>query len=199
MSVKFRVGVDPGWGGRLDALLGPALRELFAPGGRIEWEVMPEPPGGVALPQDLRRYDGVLAMQMNFPAASFAGAERLVCIARWGVGFDRIDDAAATEADVLIALTPTAISHAVGEAEIALIFALAKQLPALDRRTREGRWRTDLPITGVDVAGKTLAPPSAWARSPRRCSAWRAASVSDACLPATRTVRRSAPPRWASS
>lgn len=157
MFVKFRVGVDPGWGSRLEALLGPALRELFAPGGRIEWEVMPEPPGGAALPQDLRRYDGVLAMQMNFPAASFAGAERLVCIARWGVGFDRIDDAAATEADVLIALTPTAISRAVGEAEIALIFALAKQLPALDRRTREGRWRTDLPITGMDVAGKTLA------------------------------------------
>ncbi len=94
---------------------------------------------------------------MNFPASSFDGIDRLACIARWGVGFDRIAAAAATAADVLIALTPTAIKRAVAESEIALIFALAKQLPALDKRTREGRRRTDIPITDVDVAGKTLA------------------------------------------
>lgn len=157
MPAKFRVGVDPGWGSRLEALLGPVLREFFAPGGKIEWEIMPDHPGGAARPEDLRRYDGVLALQMSFPAASFAGVERLVCIARWGVGFDRIDAAAASAADVLIALTPTAITRAVAEAEIALILALAKQIPALDKRTRQGRWRTDMPITGTDTAGKTLA------------------------------------------
>ncbi len=157
MAAKFRVGVDPGWGGRLESLLGFALREFFEPNDGIEWEVMPEQPGGEARPEALQRYDGVLALQMKFPAAGFVGVERLACIARWGVGFDRIDAAAATAADVLIALTPTAIKRAVAEAEIALIFALAKQLPALDKRTREGRWRTDMPIAGVDTAGKTLA------------------------------------------
>ena len=157
MAAKFRVGVDPGWGERLEALLGPALREFFAPGGRIEWEVMPAQPAGVARPETLQEYDGILAMQMNFPASSFAGVDRPACIARWGVGFDRIDVAAATAADVLIALTPTAISRAVAEAEMALIFALSKQLPALDKRTRAGRWREDMPIAGADTAGKTLA------------------------------------------
>ncbi len=156
MSEKFRVGVDPGWGSRLEPLLGPALREFFASNDKIAWEIMPDFPGGAARPQALQDYDGVLAFQMDFPASSFRGVDRLACIARWGVGFDRIDAAAATAADVLIALTPTAIKRAVAESEIALIFALAKQLPALDKRTREGRWRTDLPITGVDVAGKTL-------------------------------------------
>ncbi len=156
MCANFRVGVDPGWGSRLDALIGPAFSEFFESNDQIEWEIMPEQPGGIAQPDTLNAYDGVVILQMEFPAESFVGVDRLACIARWGVGFDKIDTAAASDANVLVALTPTAIKRAVAESEIALIFALAKQLPALDKRTRAGLWRTDLPIVGIDVAGKTV-------------------------------------------
>ncbi len=102
------------------------------------------------------QYDGVVVLGTRYDVTSFAGVRRLACISRWGVGFDAIDIVAASAADVLVSLTPDAIKRAVAEAQIALIFALAKRLPDLDKRTRAGLWRTDLPIFGVDVVGRTL-------------------------------------------
>lgn len=156
MRAPFRIGIDPGWGADFDAMLGGAVRELLDPQDAIRWEMLEPPPGGIASAEVIDLYDGLIILQMGFDASSFAGVRRLACIARWGVGFDRIDIGAATAADVLVALTPESITRAVAESQLALIFALAKQLPALDKRTRGGLWRTELPIAGSDVAGKTL-------------------------------------------
>jgi phosphoglycerate dehydrogenase-like enzyme len=156
MSRLFRVGIDPSWGDTFEANLGRFVRKYFDPRDDIQWEVTDPFPGGLAPREVVDRYDGVIILGSRFNAETFEGVERLTCIARWGVGFDAIDIAAANAADVLVALTPDAIKRAVAEAQIALIFALAKRLPDLDRRTRAGLWRQDLPILGVDVVGKTL-------------------------------------------
>ncbi len=156
MSRQFRIGIDPGWTDSFETLLGPFVREHFSSRDGFAWEIMEPPVHGVVQPEVADRYDGVIVLGAGFDAATFSGVRRLVCIARWGVGFDAIDTVAATDADVLVALTPTAITRSVAEAQIALILALAKRLPDLDRRTRAGLWRTDLPILGTDVAGKTL-------------------------------------------
>ncbi len=156
MNKVFRVGIDPGWGDTFESALGGFVRQYFDPRQEIQWEIMDPFPGGVAPQQVVDRYDGVIILGSRFNAETFDGLKRLACIARWGVGFDAIDIAAANAADVLVALTPEAIKRAVAEAQIALIFALAKRLPDLDRRTRAGLWHQNLPILGIDVVGKTL-------------------------------------------
>ena len=156
MQPPFRIGIDPGWGDNFEDHLGHFVRRLIDPRGDLRWELIPAPPEEVASPEVIDKYDGLLIRAMPFNATSFAGVERLACISRWGVGFDAIDIEAATRADVMVALTPVAITRAVAETQIALILALAKRLPDLDRRTRAGLWQKDLPIVGIDVVGKTL-------------------------------------------
>lgn len=156
MSDTFLVGIDPGWGDTFESNLGGFVREYFDTRDHMRWEIMEPFPDGVAPREVVDRYHGVVILGSRFNAETFDGVKRLICIARWGVGFDAIDIPSANAADVLVALTPEAIKRAVAEAQIALIFALAKRVPDLDRRTRAGTWRLDLPILGMDVVGMTL-------------------------------------------
>lgn len=156
MQPPFRIGIDPGWGDNFEAHLGHFVRSLIDPRKDLRWELIPAPADEVASPEVIDRYDGMIIRAMPFDSSSFAGVERLICISRWGVGFDAIDVEAATRSDVMVALTPEAITRAVAETQIALILALAKRIPDLDRRTRAGLWQRNLPILGMDVVGKTL-------------------------------------------
>jgi phosphoglycerate dehydrogenase-like enzyme len=85
----------------------------------------------------------------------FRGVKRLALIARWGVGYDRIDLEACTSADVIVAITRDSIRRPVAEGILALMFALAKNLPSLDRSCRMGRWRQD-PPRSINIEGRTL-------------------------------------------
>jgi phosphoglycerate dehydrogenase-like enzyme len=125
-------------------------------GAVVEVERMPELPGGVATPQALDDFDAMLNLAVAIERASVAGLKRFAVIARTGVGYDRIDVPAITEAGVALAITPHGVRRPVAESVIALIFALAKNLFALDRLTRAGGWRAQVPRLNVDLAGKTL-------------------------------------------
>lgn len=156
MRDSFCIGIDPGFGDSFEENLGGFVRSHFDSRKDIRWEIVSDLDREGARAEVVDRYDGMLILGTRFPPAAFEGSRRLLCIARWGVGFDAIDIPSATAAGVLVALTPEAIKRAVAEAQIALIFALAKRIPDLDRRTRAGLWRTDLSIDGTDVVGKTL-------------------------------------------
>ena len=73
-------------------------------------------------------------------AATIAAAPLLRVIARSGVGFSEVDIEAATRRGIPIVLAPTAGADAVAEGALALVLALAKRLPELDRAVKEGRW-----------------------------------------------------------
>ena len=73
-------------------------------------------------------------------AATIAAAPRLRVIARSGVGFSEVDVEAATRRGIPVVLAPTAGAQAVAEGALALVLALAKRLPELDRAVKEGRW-----------------------------------------------------------
>ena len=152
MSDRFRVGVTPDFITQAKGLLEPALGEIL-PG--VEWEFMPAT-GEAARADALDRYDAVIALALRFPAESLHGLRRLALIARWGVGYDRIDIPACTANDVIVAITPEAVRRPVAEGIIALIFALAKNLRALDRLCRSGRWREGMPQTSINVEGRAL-------------------------------------------
>ena len=131
-------------------------REGRSKGFEAVCERMPPQPGNVASSQTLDAYDAYFVSQVKVDASSMRGIERLAIIARWGVGFDRIDLGALTEAGVALANTPNSVRVPVAEAVIALIFALAKNMFFLDRSTRAGRWRFDLPRPAKDIDGKVM-------------------------------------------
>ena len=150
----FRIGITPDFATQLPGIIDPGIDEVFKPVAGLEWEFMPDT-GGVADPVIIDRYDAAIVLDYRFPAESFRGVERLAIIARWGVGFDRIDVPACTEASVILAVTPDSVARPVAEGALGLMFALAKNFRAHDINCRAGRWRDQAPI-GFILQGKTL-------------------------------------------
>src|SRR5579859_7472299 len=93
----FRVGITADFETHAKGLLEPALAAVLDPVPGIEYETMPDT-GGVGAPEVLDRYDAVIALDCRFPAASFVGLERMAVLARWGVGYDKVDVEACTNA-----------------------------------------------------------------------------------------------------
>lgn len=73
-------------------------------------------------------------------AEHLAGAPGLRVLARYGVGTDAVDLAAAVAAGIPVGNTPGANTEAVAEHAVALAFAALRAVPAGDRRVRAGEW-----------------------------------------------------------
>jgi len=101
-------------------------------------------------------YDG-LAVRSATKAdkAVLAAAKRLKVIGRAGIGVDNIDVPAATAAGIVVMNTPFGNSITTAEHAIAMMFALARQLPAADVSTQAGKWEKNR-FMGVELYGKTL-------------------------------------------
>jgi D-3-phosphoglycerate dehydrogenase / 2-oxoglutarate reductase len=67
-------------------------------------------------------------------------APRLRIVARYGVGVDAVDLAAAAERGVTVTNTPGANTEAVADHALALLLAVVRGVPAGDRRVRAGQW-----------------------------------------------------------
>jgi D-3-phosphoglycerate dehydrogenase len=84
-----------------------------------------------------------------------ASASKLKVIGRAGIGVDNVDVPAATARGIVVMNTPFGNSITTGEHAIALMFALARQLPAANASTHAGKWEKSK-FMGVEVTGKTL-------------------------------------------
>jgi D-3-phosphoglycerate dehydrogenase len=84
-----------------------------------------------------------------------AKASRLKVVGRAGIGVDNIDVTAATQAGVVVMNTPFGNSITTAEHAIAMMFALARQLPQADQSTQAGKWEKNR-FMGVELFGKTL-------------------------------------------
>src|ERR1700756_1528410 len=82
-------------------------------------------------------------------------APRLRVVGRAGVGVDNIDLEEATRRGVLVMSTPGGNAVSVAEHTFALLLALARQVPRLDKALHEGRWEKSS-AAGTEVRGKTL-------------------------------------------
>jgi D-3-phosphoglycerate dehydrogenase / 2-oxoglutarate reductase len=101
-------------------------------------------------------YDG-LAVRSATKADKevLAAAKKLKVIGRAGIGVDNIDVPAATAAGVVVMNTPFGNSITTAEHAIAMMFALARQLPAADASTQAGKWEKNR-FMGVELYAKTL-------------------------------------------
>ncbi|MGH7052458.1 MAG: phosphoglycerate dehydrogenase [Stellaceae bacterium] len=111
-------------------------------------------------PEDLRHaiaaYDGLAVRSATKVTADLiAAAGALKVIGRAGIGVDNIDVAAATARGIVVMNTPYGNSITAAEHTIALMFALARQIPAADRSTQAGRWEKSR-FMGVELFDKTL-------------------------------------------
>jgi len=84
--------------------------------------------------------DGWIAGTGPVTEAHLARAPRLRVIARYGVGYDKVDIAAAAARGITVTNTPGANSPAVAEHTVALLLAALRGIPAADRRVRAGDW-----------------------------------------------------------
>jgi D-3-phosphoglycerate dehydrogenase len=84
-----------------------------------------------------------------------AAAHRLKVIGRAGIGVDNIDVPAATAKGIIVMNTPFGNSITTAEHAIALLFALARQIPQADLSTQAGKWEKNR-FLGVELTAKTL-------------------------------------------
>jgi D-3-phosphoglycerate dehydrogenase len=88
-------------------------------------------------------------------SALIAAADKLTVIGRAGIGVDNIDVPAATQRGIVVMNTPYGNAITAAEHTIAMMFALARQIPAADRSTQAGKWEKSR-FMGVELSGKTL-------------------------------------------
>ena len=134
--------------------LSPAAVEIFRTRG-LQVDVKP----GLA-PADLRdiigAYDG-LAIRSNTKVTKelLDVASHLKVVGRAGIGVDNVDLKAATARGVVVMNTPHGNAITTAEHAIAMMFALARDLPEATASTKAGKWEKNR-FMGVELTGKAL-------------------------------------------
>ena len=99
---------------------------------------------------------GVIVLSPRVTAASLAGAEDLLAIGRFGVGYDSVDVRACTECDVLAMITAGAVDRPVAEATVGWMLALTHRMLVKDQLVRSGRWDERTRYMGCELRDRTL-------------------------------------------
>jgi phosphoglycerate dehydrogenase-like enzyme len=89
----------------------------------------------------------------RFTDRVLAGCPLLRLISIWGTGTDNVDLAACQARGVAVTNTPGVNAHAVAEHTVALMLAITRRIPAMDRDVRPGLWPRGLL---VQLEGQTV-------------------------------------------
>ena len=89
----------------------------------------------------LRNADAVLAGVEPYDHAVLEALPRLRCISRCGTGTDTIDLDAARRLGVTVCTTPEEVVDPVAQMTVAMILALARNLPLHVQEFRQGQWK----------------------------------------------------------
>ncbi len=104
----------------------------------------------------LPEYEALLVRSgVKADAEAIAAGRRLLVIGRAGVGVDNIDIPAATAAGITVVNAPTGNTIAAAEHTLALLFALARHVPAADASMHAGQWNRSA-FMGRELVDKTL-------------------------------------------
>ena len=111
-------------------------------------------------PEDLKSkigdYDAlVVRSQTKVGAEIIERGEKLKVIGRAGVGTDNIDVDAATRKGIVVVNAPTANTVSAAEHTIALMLALARNVPEANNQLKSGKWQREK-LIGVELRNKTL-------------------------------------------
>ena len=152
---EFRVGITrdflkPDGSSDLDNIAQP----LFDKAG-LYWEYIAENTPTLTAAQ-VRDYDALLVLSTGITADTFTDVDRLAIIARFGVGYDKVDVEACTENGVLLTIAPDGVRRPVATSILTFVLSLSHQLLIKDRLTRTGRWTDTKDFMGMGLVGRTL-------------------------------------------
>jgi D-3-phosphoglycerate dehydrogenase / 2-oxoglutarate reductase len=147
---QWRVLCTPASFGKRDPLLKQTLEEMVS---KVVYNPFGRPLTATELMPLITETDGYIAGVDEVNGAVIQSAARLKVIACYGVGFDRIDLAAATERGVVVTNSPGANAVSVAELAMALILSLSRRLSFANDAVHQGEWPL---VDGVSLRGKTV-------------------------------------------
>ena len=101
-------------------------------------------------------YEGLaIRSATKVTADLLAHATNLKVVGRAGIGVDNVDIPAASAKGVVVMNTPFGNSITTAEHAIAMMFALAREVPEADASTKAGKWEKNR-FMGVELSAKTL-------------------------------------------
>src|SRR5499427_731516 len=101
-------------------------------------------------------YDGIAVRSATKVTADvLRAAKKLKVVGRAGIGVDNVDIPAATASGVIVMNTPFGNSITTAEHAVALMMALARDIPTANASTHAGKWEKNR-FMGVELYGKTL-------------------------------------------
>ena len=108
------------------------------------------------LAEVIGKYDGLaIRSATKVTEKILANADNLKVIARAGIGTDNIDKDAASKKGVIVMNTPFGNMITTAEHAIAMMFAVARQIPEASVSTQAGKWEKSK-FMGVELTNKTL-------------------------------------------
>lgn len=109
-----------------------------------------------ALLAKIKDYDGLaIRSATKVTEKLLAAADNLKVIGRAGIGVDNVDLKAASKKGVIVMNTPFGNSITTAEHAIAMMFAVARQIPEASASTHAGKWEKSK-FMGVELTNKTL-------------------------------------------
>jgi D-3-phosphoglycerate dehydrogenase len=108
------------------------------------------------LAEVIGKYDGLaIRSATKVTEKILNAATNLKVVGRAGIGTDNVDKDAASKKGVIVMNTPFGNMITTAEHAIALMFAVARQLPEASASTHAGKWEKSK-FMGVELTGKTL-------------------------------------------
>lgn len=155
MAEPFRVGITRGAelsGGR--SLMAPESLALLERHGIVcdYFDVA----GAEVQAAEVAGYDAIVLLGERFGERALAGNERLLGVARWGVGYDAVDLEACTAAHACVFITPQGVRRPVALAIITFLLALSHKLGHKDGLVRTGGWGRKFDYLGEMLTGRVL-------------------------------------------
>jgi len=102
------------------------------------------------------QYDGLAIRSATKVTEKIIGAaSNLKVVGRAGIGVDNVDIPEASKKGIIVMNTPFGNSITTAEHAIAMMFAVARQIPEASASTHDGKWEKSR-FMGVELTGKTL-------------------------------------------
>ena len=111
-------------------------------------------PGDIAA--GVRDADAVIVNLEPIPRPTIEGMRRCKIICRYGIGYDNVDIAAATERGIWVARVPDYGIEDVSDHALGLFLACVRKIPYTDRGIRDGGWGFRRNRPSYRIRGKTF-------------------------------------------
>lgn len=106
--------------------------------------------------EQLAGVHAVIVLTPQVTQETLTNPEDLLAIGRFGVGYDTVDVAACSKADVLAMITAGAVDRPVAEATVMWMLALTHNLRVKDNLIRTGKWDDRSQWMGCELRDRTL-------------------------------------------